>query len=219
MDSFMEKDMLEIGVDEAGRGPLFGRVYAAAVVWPPGLTSKLIKDSKKLSEPALKKAYQFIIDNAIAYGIAFSSENDVDEYNILNATIKTMHKAIKQCNLIPDNILVDGDRFHIYSDQDDNPINYATITKGDDKYFSIAAASILAKYSRDKYIYDLCDQYPALDERYCLRKNKGYAAKAHREGIEKYGITDLHRKTFGICKRFDLGDLCIPKDTSDFLLN
>ena len=111
----MEKDKLEIGVDEAGRGPLFGRVYAAAVIWPPNLTTPLIKDSKKLSEPKLKIAYQFILDNAIAYGIAYSDEKEIDDQNILNATIISMHRAIRQCKLIPDQILVDGNHFHIYS--------------------------------------------------------------------------------------------------------
>ncbi len=217
MKEFMEKGMLEIGVDEAGRGPLFGRVYAAAVVWPPGLETNLVKDSKKLSESALKKAYNFIINNVTAYGIAYSSEDEVDEYNILNATIKTMHKAIKQCYLIPDNILVDGNQFNVYFDQNDEPVNYATIIKGDDNYFSIAAASILAKYTRDMYIYDLCNKYPELDERYNLRKNKGYGAKAHIDGIKEHGITEFHRKTFGICKRSDMGNLTICKNDIDEL--
>ena len=201
----MEKDKLEIGVDEAGRGPLFGRVYAGAVIWPPGLTTPLVKDSKKLSERALTEAYYFIINNAVAYGIAYANEDEIDELNILNATINTMHRAIRQCKLIPDSILVDGNQFHIYSDKDDKPINYATVTKGDDNYYSIAAASILAKYTRDQYIYKLCDQYPELEERYNLRRNKGYGAKAHMEGIKKHGITMFHRKTFGICKRTELG--------------
>lgn len=205
METFMEKDKLEIGVDEAGRGPLFGRVYAGAVIWPPGLISPLIKDSKKLSERALAKAYQFVLDNAVAYGIAYADEDEIDEMNILNATINTMHKAIRQCCLIPDSILVDGNQFHIYSDKDDNPIDYATITKGDDTYYSIAAASILAKYARDHYIYQLCDQYPELETRYNIRKNKGYGAKAHMNGIKEHGITRFHRKTFGICKKTELG--------------
>ena len=193
---------LEIGIDEAGRGPLFGRVYAGAVIWPPNLTSPLIKDSKKLSEKQLKLAYDFVINNAIAYSVAFSTEEEIDDINILQATMNAMHSAINKCLLVPDKILVDGNYFNDYYSKDGTLVDHQTITKGDDTYYSIAAASILAKKERDDYIYQVCEQNPELDERYNLRKNKGYGAKAHRDGITEHGISQFHRKTFGICKKY-----------------
>src|SRR3989338_6698129 len=120
--------------------------------------------------------------------------------NILQATMCAMHRAISQCELLPDHIAVDGNYFRTYVDFTGEPVNHTTIEGGDDKYYSIAAASILAKYTRDQYILNLCDHEPELDERYDLRKNKGYGAPRHLEGIKKYGISKYHRKTFGSCK-------------------
>ncbi len=202
LNTFCDEGLLEIGVDEAGRGPLFGRVYAGAVIWPPGLTSPLIRDSKKLNEKQLKLAYDFIIDNATAYATGYSTEKEIDDINILKSTMIAMHRAIKKCCLIPDQILVDGNYFSIYLDKNDNAIDFVTVKGGDDIYYSIAAASILAKKERDDYIYELCDEHPELDEKYNLKKNKGYGTLAHRNGIKENGISQFHRKTFGICKKY-----------------
>jgi ribonuclease HII len=195
---------LEIGVDEAGRGPLFGRVYAAAVIWHPDKKSPLIKDSKLIkSAKGMKEAYDYIVTNSVAYCVAYATEEEIDNLNILNATMKAMHRAIAGCYLVPDTILVDGDKFQIYTPDEpysDVPIEQITVVKGDSKFYSIAAASILAKYERDKYVDELCDKYPALDELYDLRSNKGYGTKSHIDGISHHGISQFHRKTFARCK-------------------
>lgn len=207
MKPFHEPHKLEIGVDEAGRGPFLGPVFAAAVIWDPNLTEPEMPvcDSKKLkTEAKLERSYNYIIDNALAYGIAQVSETEIDQINILQATFKAMKSAIDQCELAPDTLLIDGDKFDVYFDRQGNPVECYTIPKGDDTYFSIAAASILAKWSRDKYILDLCKQYPELDERYQISRNKGYGAPAHREGIRKYGITQFHRQSFKCCSGFQL---------------
>lgn len=203
--TFNSPDTLEIGVDEAGRGPSFGRMYTAAVIWSPTLTSHLIDDSKKLKNPAhLKAARDFVVENATAWSIDYATEQEIDKFNPLQADMRSMHRAIRGCNLIPDVILVDGNYFNIYSDQNGDPVDHITVIKGDAEYYSIAAASILAKYEHDKYIHELCDQYPVLDERYNLRKNVGYMTAAHKEGIQKHGISQFHRKTFGPCKNREL---------------
>lgn len=195
--SFKDEGLLEVGVDEAGRGPLMGRVYAAAVMWPPGFTpTVLINDSKKLKPHQLKTAYDYIKEHAVAYGIAYATEEEIESLNILHATMTAMHRAVEQCALTPDQILVDGNYFDICFNMEGDPIDYCTVEQGDAKFLSIAAASILAKWERDQYILDLCDQYPELDERYNIRSNKGYGAQAHTAGIQKYGISQFHRKTF-----------------------
>jgi len=203
--TFKDEDMLEVGIDEAGRGPLMGRVYAAAVMWPPDLKpTVLIDDSKKLKPAQLKTAYDYIKKHALAYGIAYATEDEIESLNILHATMHAMHKAINQCVLIPDQILVDGNYFDMYFDDEGNPVEYSTVEQGDGKYISIAAASILAKWERDQYVLDLCDQYPELDERYSIKSNKGYGSKAHTDGIAKYGISQFHRKTFKSSKNAKL---------------
>lgn len=207
MKTFYSDEGLEIGVDEAGRGPLFGRVYAAAVIWPPGLETTLIRDSKDRMykrEGMYDKAFTFVKDNAIAYGIAYSDEATIDEKNILQATMDAMHKAIDNCGLYVDQILVDGNYFKLYTSNDDRPVNYVTVEKGDSTYYSIAAASILAKVSRDRYIVEICNEYPELEDRYGLLRNKGYGQVSHLEGIKNFGISQFHRQTFGSCKTADL---------------
>lgn len=200
LQPFQNLDIIEAGVDEAGRGPALGRVYAAAVIWPPGLHSHIVRDSKKIREKDMLKAYEFVIDNAIDYSIAYASEQEIDRYNILQADMLAMHRAIDGLRLIPEHLLVDGDYFKIYQDREGEYVNYTTVVQGDNTYYSIAAASILAKYSRDVYIADLCQKYPQLDERYGISSNKGYVgAIRHSEGIKKYGVSQFHRMSFKCC--------------------
>jgi ribonuclease HII len=193
---FKDASILEVGIDEAGRGPLLGRVYAAAVIWNQEISDSDIpdiKDSKKLSEKKRNELRKWIEQN-LDYGVGFAEPEEIDEINILEATYLAMHRAIDNLNKKPDYILVDGNRFKKYKN-----IDYQCITKGDDKYYSIAAASILAKVYHDEYIYELCKNNSYLDNRYKLKNNKGYGTKAHIEGIQNYGITQFHRKTFKKC--------------------
>jgi ribonuclease HII len=202
-----DNTILEIGLDEAGRGPLFGRVYAAAVILPKddSFEHSKMKDSKKFhSQKKMEETAEYIKMHALAWYISYEEETIIDEINILQATQKCMHTCIheirKQINLKEINsfhLLIDGNYFNPLED-----IPYTTVEGGDNKYSCIAAASILAKVERDKYIEKLCIQKPELIEKYDLASNKGYGAKKHIEGIKKYGIIKGHRKTFGICKSF-----------------
>ena len=203
MKSFYLENTLEVGLDEAGRGPMLGRVYIGAVIIPPDDTfnQTFIKDSKKLSERKRLMAYDFIKDNAIDYTTFFYDEKVIDEKNIFKATYDGMHKALDNLLVTPEHILVDGCYFKTYI-KNDIVIPHICVESGDNKYRSIAAASIIAKVERDKYIYDLCDKNPELDEFYSIRTNKGYGTSKHIEGIKKNGISIWHRKTFGICKNY-----------------
>lgn len=209
---YNDDDSIEIGVDEAGRGPMFGRVYAAAVVLPKdnSFDHSEMKDSKKFtSQKKMLKVADYIKKNAICWSVAFSTEQEIDTHNIRKATHLAMHKAIKdittKLNLTKQNthILVDGNDFTPFMFYENECLvsgKTTTIKQGDNKISSIAAASILAKIERDNYIVKLCDDEPELDNRYKLKKNKGYGTKQHLEGIQNYGISKYHRKTFGICK-------------------
>jgi ribonuclease HII len=211
-------DICEIGVDEAGRGPMFGRVYTAAVVLPyyenSNFDFNLMKDSKKFhSEKKLEKVAKYIMENAISYDVQYAEADDIDNSNILKVTIQTMTKTIlnvveKLENTSNIHLLIDGNYFkpimRINNEGLSEIISYNCIEGGDNKYCCIAAASILAKYFRDKYILDLCEKEPELDEKYGLKKNKGYGTMKHMEGIKTHGITKYHRKSFGICKTFNL---------------
>ena len=225
---FEEEDIMEIGVDEAGRGPLFGRVYTAAVVLPKDINyfdHTLMKDSKKFhSKSKIVKVAEYIKENAIDGSVTYEDEKTIDEINILQATQKSMHHSIhnilskKNKNLInyrtktkvfPTSVqlLIDGNYFNPISfyDKESKKINvipHICIEGGDNKYSAIAAASILAKVARDQYIEDLCNEYPELAEKYAIDTNKGYGAKKHLDGIKEYGITPWHRKSFGICKEY-----------------
>lgn len=190
-----DEKQIEVGCDEAGRGPLFGRVYTGAVIWPSDVKSSLIRDSKKLSQRDKIIAYDFIRENAVGYSTDFAEPSEIDEKNILNATMCSMHRAIHGLYVLPDIILADGTYFPIYMDRKCEPVSHVTIPKGDDTYYSIAAASILAKVEHDKYIIDLCDKEPMLDA-YNLRKNKGYGSADHIKALEKHGRTKWHRNTF-----------------------
>ena len=198
---YFNKDILEVGIDEAGRGPLFGRLYVGAVILPQddSINHSLIKDSKKLSERKRLMVYDYIKDYAIDWCYEYATASEIDFHNILAATHLTMHKAIKKLQVRPQHILVDGNSFPIFYDGD--AISHTCIEGGDNKYTPIAAASIIAKVEHDKYINDICDKYEYLDMNYKLRKNKGYGTKQHIEGIKEHGISVWHRKSFGICGR------------------
>lgn len=178
---------LEAGTDEAGRGCLAGPVVAAAVIFPKKFKHELLNDSKKLSENQRKILRPIIEKAALAYAVSYVLQEKIDEINILNASILAMHQAIDQLELRPEFIIVDGNKFKSYLN-----IDHKTIVKGDAKYLSIAAASVLAKSYRDDYMEKLHLDFPE----YNWKKNKGYPTKEHREGIIKFGITGHHRKTF-----------------------
>jgi len=175
------------GVDEAGRGPLCGPVFAAAVIFPKDFFCEDINDSKKLSAKKREKLYDIIIENAAAYNICQTDEKTIDEINILKATHLTMCAAVNGLSVKPDYVIIDGNSI---SGMDNIP--YSTIIKGDTKSMSIAAASILAKVSRDRQMIELSDKYPE----YNFAKNKGYGTKEHCEALIKYGPCEIHRKTF-----------------------
>jgi len=205
---YNNNETIEIGVDEAGRGPLFGRVYTAAVILPKGdsFDHSKMKDSKKFySKKAILEAYNYIKENAVKYSVTWNDEIVIDKINIRQATLNSMHKSIK--DIINNNedtlILVDGNDFKpltVIKDSTFKEIPYECIISGDNKYSCIAAASILAKVERDKYIEELCENNPFLIEYYKIDTNKGYGAKFHLEGIKKYGITKWHRRSYGPCK-------------------
>jgi len=208
MKAFHQEGKVEIGVDEAGLGVLFGRVYAAAVIWPTHFTHPLIQDSKTLNAKKREEAYKIVIDNAIAYGIAWSEPSLIDQVNIRQANFLAMHQAIDACGYLPDLLLIDGNCFLPYLDRKFEPVATETIVKGDGKYLSIAAASILAKVTRDRYIAEECRKRPILAEYYQIDRNKGYGAAAHCEGIRKYGCQPGHRMV-GFASKFlmDVGDV------------
>jgi ribonuclease HII len=204
--------IIEIGIDEAGRGPMFGRVYAGIVVLPKdnSFNHSQMKDSKKFhSKKKIEQVADYIKKNAIAWAVEYEDEQIIDKINILQATQSAMHKGIanvlsqlsKLSNINYDKILilVDGNYFNPFTEK---PIKYKMIEGGDNKYTSIAAASILAKTERDKYINELCEENPELVHHYDINSNKGYGSKKHMDGIKQYGITKWHRKTFGICKEY-----------------
>ena len=205
MDQYYEKDKLELGIDEAGRGCLFGPVSVAGVIWldeepDPSIE---IKDSKKLSLKKRLLAYDYILENSIANNSVLIHNEDIDKDNILKSTLKGMHKCVD--NILDyisiDTILVDGNQFKLYMDKNGECVNHQCVINGDNIYKSIAAASILAKTARDNYIIDLVKANPEL-EKYDIRNNKGYGTKKHLDAIREYGITKWHRKTFGICKNY-----------------
>ena len=220
-----DPNILEIGLDEVGRGPLFGRVYTAAVILPKDDTFDhfKMKDSKRFhSKKKIEEMSEYIKANALAWSISWEDEQVIDKINILQATQQSMHNCIAQiikknpsssspsppspaCS--PYHLLVDGSYFNSYIHY--NPISkkfdqleYTCITGGDDKYTAIAAASILAKVARDQYIEELCKEFPYLDEHYSIASNKGYGAKKHMDGIVEHGITQWHRRSFKPCSSY-----------------
>jgi ribonuclease HII len=178
---------LEVGTDEAGRGCLAGPVVAAAVILPPDFSHAFLDDSKQLSEKKRQELRPIIEENAISFAVSFVMQDEIDEINILQASITAMHRAIDGLKIIPEFIIVDGNKFRKYQQ-----IPHQTIVKGDSKYLSIAAASILAKTYRDDYMEKIHQEFPA----YFWSKNKGYPTVEHRNAIREFGATIHHRKSF-----------------------
>lgn len=213
-------DVLELGVDEAGRGPLLGRVYTAAVILPKddSFDHSKMKDSKKFSsKKKIREVAEYIKSNAIAYAITYSDEKKIDDINILQATMDSMRRSILETIASSQEkhkdseidykyeLLIDGNYFKpvfVFNPKTrmmDN-YRYMCVEKGDATYSAIAAASILAKVARDDYIAELCQQHPELSTKYGIDTNMGYGAKKHMDGIKEHGITEFHRKSFKPCK-------------------
>ncbi|MFN4082277.1 MAG: ribonuclease HII [Bacteroidia bacterium] len=189
LKKFYQTEFLEAGCDEAGRGCLAGPVFAAAVILDENKTIKGLDDSKKLTEKSRVKLRREIEEKAYAWAVAYCTPQEIDEINILQASFKAMHKALNALSVQPQLLLIDGNRFKPY-----NNIKHICMVKGDGKYQSIAAASILAKTHRDEYMLNAHLQYT----NYGWNQNKGYPTKAHREAIKTFGITELHRKSFAL---------------------
>lgn len=207
---FYTEGVIEAGCDEAGRGPLAGSVYAAAVILPPDYKNEKLNDSKKLTEKQRYALREEIERDAIAWSLGIVTPKEIDEMNILRASITAMHRALDGLKVRPEHIIVDGNRFYPYFEpvaiqpevlplnggdvKRTERVSHTTIVKGDGKYLSIAAASILAKTYRDDYMRELHKEYP----QYGWDKNAGYPTKAHREAIKQYGTTPYHRMSFNL---------------------
>lgn len=186
---YYNENLIEAGCDEAGRGCLAGSVYAAAVILPKDYRNDALDDSKRLSASRRYKLREEIMRDAVAWAVGVVTPSEIDEINILNASILAMHRAVDQLSVRPQALIIDGNRFRPYQD-----LPYTTIVKGDGKYQSVAAASILAKTFRDDYMKELHEQYPF----YGWNRNAGYPTREHREAIREHGITPYHRKTFNL---------------------
>lgn len=210
----LDPTLIEIGIDEAGKGPMFGRVYAAAVVLPKNREDFIyddLRDSKKItSSKKLNNTAEYIKENAQAWAVCYEDEKTIDKINIRQATFNAMHNAIdkviselsKNSNI---QLMVDGNDFKPYMFMKGmmlTPVLHTCYEGGDNKFAAIAAASILAKTERDKYILDLCERNPNLKEHYSIHTNKGYGTKKHMDGIAEHGITEWHRRSYGICKNY-----------------
>ena len=190
LENHYYEGLVEAGCDEAGRGCLAGSVFAAAavaVILPPDYENELLNDSKKLTDRKRKQLREIIEHDAVDWAVGIVEPGEIDEINILNASILAMHRALDQLKVRPEAVIVDGNRFKPYRD-----LPYTTIVKGDGKYLSIAAASILAKTYRDDYMDRLAEDYPQYD----WKSNKGYPTKKHRQAIRECGITPFHRRSF-----------------------
>ena len=189
LKSHYYEDLIEAGCDEAGRGCLAGSVYAAAVILPPDYQNELLNDSKKLTAKKRYALREEIERDAIAWAVGIVTPKEIDKINILNASFLAMQRALEQLKVRPQAIIVDGNRFNPYE-----YLPFTTIIKGDGKYLSIAAASILAKTYRDDYMLSLAEEYPQYD----WQSNMGYPTKKHRQAIREYGITPYHRKSYNL---------------------
>lgn len=187
--SHYHEGLIEAGCDEAGRGCLAGSVYAGAVIFPPDYENADLNDSKQLSERRRNALREVIIRDAVAWAVGIVTPEEIDRINILNASILAMHRALDALAVRPEAVIVDGNRFKKYRD-----LPHATIVKGDGKYLSIAAASILAKTFRDDYMAGLAAEYPQYD----WLSNKGYPTRKHREAIKAFGITPFHRRSYNL---------------------
>ena len=216
-----KEEQIEIGIDEAGKGPMFGRVYAAAVCLPKDPASfnhAAMKDSKRFhSKQLIAETAEYIRGNAIAWSVQYEEPGVIDQINIRQATFRAMHRAVKSVlqEVLPSPptgdeilLLVDGNDFKPYLVINPtvglHPVNHVCIEGGDNKYTSIAAGSILAKVDRDAYVAGLVEQYPLLDEWYGMLANKGYGTARHMEGIQRYGRSPWHRKSYGLCQTVPL---------------
>lgn len=189
LKSHYYESLIEAGCDEAGRGCLAGSVYAAAVILPPDYQNELLNDSKKLTAKKRYALREEIERDAIAWAVGIVTPEEIDKINILNASFLAMHRALDQLKVRPEAVIVDGNRFKPYQD-----LPSTTIVKGDGKYLSIAAASILAKTYRDDYMLSLAEEYPQYD----WQSNMGYPTKKHRQAIREHGITPYHRKSYNL---------------------
>lgn len=199
--NFYNKDEIEVGIDEAGRGPLIGRVYVGAVILDPDLElHPWLNDSKKLTRKKREVVRDFVEDNATMFSVTYADEKTIDDINILNATLKAMHQAVDELEIIPDHLLVDGNRFSPYVSLDGDFIPHTCVKGGDAIYASICAASVLAKEYHDEYIRELCHNHPELHEKYDLLNNMGYGSQNHMEALKKYGPSSFHRMSFAPCK-------------------
>lgn len=202
LKSHYYEQYVEAGCDEAGRGCLAGSVYAAAVILPRDYRNDELNDSKKLTAHKRYQLREIILRDALAWAVGIVTPEEIDRINILNASILAMHRALDKLSLRPEAVIVDGNKFKPYHD-----LPYTTIVKGDGKYLSIAAASILAKTFRDDYMDDLASQYPQYD----WASNKGYPTKKHREAIRQYGVTPYHRRSFTL---LGTAELSLPFDNT-----
>ena len=189
LQQFLHPDKIEAGCDEAGRGCLSGPVYAAAVILPKDFSNELLNDSKKLTEAQRYALREVIEREAVAWAVGVVTAAEIDEINILRASILAMQRAVEQLKVVPQHLLIDGNRFTPYKN-----IPYTTVVKGDAKFMSIAAASILAKTYRDDYMLGISKEYPQYD----WQKNKGYPTPKHRAAIREFGATPHHRMTFNL---------------------
>lgn len=192
---FSNRKTIECGCDEAGRGCLSGPVVAAAVILPPDFQNAILNDSKQLSDKQRRLLRPIIEKEAIAYSVAFVSNEEIDKINILQASFLAMNNAVKGLSITPELLLIDGNRF-----KNQTNIPFQCVVKGDSLYQSIAAASILAKTYRDDYMQEIHNKYP----QYQWNKNMGYPTKLHRQAIEEHGITPFHRKTFRLSNQLSL---------------
>ncbi len=212
LKAYQTENTLEVGIDECARGCLLGSVFIGAVILPNNIEELCeefnikIKDSKKMTREQREEAYEFIKMVCIDYAVVSKTNDEIDDINILKATLTGMHDVIRSLKIKPEKILVDGDKFYIYRDENGDLIEHECVIKGDDTYMSIAAASIIAKVEHDRYILKLVEEYPYL-EKYDIQNNMGYGSKKHLLAITEYGLTKFHRKTFGICKSYGVNDL------------
>ena len=206
LKAYQNIDKIELGIDEAGRGCLFGDLFVAGTILPQNIHELIdehnvtIKDSKKLSKKKRIISQEFIKKYALDYYICQVSSITIDEKNILKATLDGMHDVVRNMKIKPEKILVDGNKFNTYYDEDNNIIDHECIIGGDDSYLSIAAASILAKTAKDEYIENMVTNHNEL-EKYGLLTNSGYGTKKHIDAIKEFGITEWHRKTYSICDK------------------
>lgn len=200
--NYYKKNTLEVGIDEVGRGSLFGRVYAAGVILPNNLDdeySVMIRDSKKLSAKKRKILREYIEEKALDFYVGYEENTTIDKKNILQTTLDLMCKIVDKLNIEPELLLIDGNRFYGYKNKNNKTIPHQCIIGGDDKYMSIAAASILAKEYRDEYLEELCKNEDFVNK-YSILTNKGYGTKAHMDALKEHGPCKYHRFSYGPCK-------------------